>query len=81
MTLYRAKVEIEDDPAFFSATILVVAADRKEAIAIAKEAAVGDYYAEAGGWASHATKVTHVAARKAALPEHGIVMVSGHYSR
>ena len=79
--LYRADIEIDDDPASFGASVLVEAADRKEALALAKQATIDSYYEQAGGWASSEMKIISAACAKATLPKHGIVMVSGHYHR
>jgi len=82
MPLFWAQVAIEDDPASFSATVLVAAETKKEATKIAKKAAKDSYFDEAGGWAiSDQTKIVDFSIKEAQLPESGVVIVSGHYDR
>lgn len=82
LQLYRAEVEIEDDPASFGATVLVMATSRKEALGIAKKKALDSYYDQAGGWGSSATKIVHATCSQFRLPtKPGHVMTSGSYSR
>ena len=80
MTLYWVEIEIDDDPASFAASVLVVADDRKQALAVGKEKAIGNYNDKAGGWSS-TPKITHATASKYDLPKQGVVIISGDYQR
>jgi len=82
MTLWKAEVYIEDDPASFSASVLVAAETKKKATEIAKKAAKSAYFNRAMGWAiSDQTKIVDFSIAKYELPEGGVVMVSGDYDR
>lgn len=80
MPLYAAHIELNDDPAWFSADVLVVAEDRKKALKLAKKAAIESYNDQAGGWSSK-PKVEGAVAREYTLPKNGVALVSGRYSR
>lgn len=82
LRLYKADVEIEDDPAHYGATVLVMATSRKEALDIAKKKALDSYYYQSGGYGSSATKVTHATCSQFRLPtQPGHVMTAGSYER
>jgi len=80
MALYRAEIEIEDDPASFGATVLIVADDRKAALKAAKKAAINSYYDHANGWALK-PKVIDARCAQTTIPDKGVVLVSGDYHR
>jgi hypothetical protein len=82
VTLYRVSVDIEDEPAHFSASVLVVADAKWKALSIGKAAAREAYFGQANGWAiAKQTRITYAAAHELVLPDVGMVMVSGEYTR
>jgi len=79
---YRVEVYVEDDPAHFGATVLVLAPNAIEAKRLAKPAAISAYNNQAGGWSSK-PKVSREAPPTAVRfdPKPGVVMVAGSYER
>ena len=80
--IYDVQLAVDDEPAWWQCNVLVMAADRKDAIALAKAAARNAYFAQAGGYGTSGAKVILLSAKQAVLPrERGVIMVSGGFDR
>lgn len=77
--LYQVFVSVEDDPAAEDYTVVVAASDAKDARRMAKDAAIDQYNAEAGGWSS-APKAIVRSCKRLSPPWRGVIL-AGRVSR
>lgn len=77
---WKVLVEITDEPAHWSATVIVGAANRTEAKGLAKPAAIRAYFDANPGWAS-SPHIDEAVAQPFDMPEVGIVVAYGRHDR
>ncbi len=77
--LYRAEVDIEDDPARFESTVILWAENNREARKMARAQSLDHYWNSVPGWSTSRATATVMSCRLHEMPTDGVVAIFADY--